>query len=501
MDICILALKKLIKSDKVYATLLTAIFLALGVINTVHHEMWRDELQAWLLARDSSSFFDLFKNLKYEGHPGLWHLILFPLAHITKSPLIMQVFHLLIACAGIYLFARFSPFTKFQKSLFAFGYFSFYEYAVICRNYALGMILIFIFCIIFPKRYERFPLLGFILFLAAHTSVHALILVISICIGLFLDFLVTREQPNKVKLVLGFSLIVLGIITSIIQLSPPQDTGWATSWKTDFDINHLKSTLCIIPRAFIPLPIFTFHFWNTNLMDLLSWSANLKLILSCAILLFGILIFIRKPVALLMYLVGTLGLCAFFYTKYFGSMRHHGFLFISFIASVWIFGYCRDGKWLFPFIRKISIISGKGLGTVITIIFLIHFVGGVMAVSLDYRYVFGQGKATAHFIKSNNMDNLPIVGGDTDHVVMAVAGYLESKVYYVRGDRWGTFIIWDKKRTEPISDEDVLKKAKELSLKEKENALIIISHNVMPNLISEYPLEWVATFELVASMV
>jgi hypothetical protein len=39
--------------------------------------MWLDELQAWLIARDSSSVIDLFKNLKYEGHPGLWHICLY----------------------------------------------------------------------------------------------------------------------------------------------------------------------------------------------------------------------------------------------------------------------------------------------------------------------------------------------------------------------------------------------------------------------------------------
>ena len=46
----------------------------------MQHAMWRYEMQAWLLARDSQTLGDLFFNLRYEGHPALWHLLLWPLA-------------------------------------------------------------------------------------------------------------------------------------------------------------------------------------------------------------------------------------------------------------------------------------------------------------------------------------------------------------------------------------------------------------------------------------
>jgi hypothetical protein len=36
-----------------------------------HHEMWRNELQAWLLARDSDSLAELWRNTRYEEHPLL----------------------------------------------------------------------------------------------------------------------------------------------------------------------------------------------------------------------------------------------------------------------------------------------------------------------------------------------------------------------------------------------------------------------------------------------
>ena len=72
-------------------------FIFFGLVGILHHEIWRDEFQAWLLARDSASLIELFQNMRYEGHPGLWHLCLYGLTRITHNPLIMQIFHLSVS--------------------------------------------------------------------------------------------------------------------------------------------------------------------------------------------------------------------------------------------------------------------------------------------------------------------------------------------------------------------------------------------------------------------
>ena len=47
---------------------------------------WRDELQAWLVARSASTPWDLWSLLRYEGHPPLYYLLLWPLTHAGLSP-------------------------------------------------------------------------------------------------------------------------------------------------------------------------------------------------------------------------------------------------------------------------------------------------------------------------------------------------------------------------------------------------------------------------------
>ena len=103
-------------------------FFCLGLILLLRHEMWQDEWQAWLLAKESASLPELFRNLRYEGHPGLWHLGLYLVSRVTFNPLGMQLLHLLVATTAVYLFLKYSPFSRPQKILFILGYFPFYEY-------------------------------------------------------------------------------------------------------------------------------------------------------------------------------------------------------------------------------------------------------------------------------------------------------------------------------------------------------------------------------------
>src|SRR6516225_3589257 len=149
--------------------------------------MWRDEIQAWLLARNSTSVPNLFANVKYSGHPALWYLLLMPLTRISHSPTAMQALHLLIATSTMYVFTRYSPFTTVQKLLFSFGYFPFYEYSIISRNYGLGVLLIFVFCSLFEKRYTNFLTIGLVLLLLSHTSVFALIITMVLFFDLLID--------------------------------------------------------------------------------------------------------------------------------------------------------------------------------------------------------------------------------------------------------------------------------------------------------------------------
>jgi len=60
------------------------------------------------------------------------------------------------ACAGAaLLLLRRGPFPTWQKALFLAGAYPFYEYAVICRPFGIGMLLLFAVAALFPRRFTR----------------------------------------------------------------------------------------------------------------------------------------------------------------------------------------------------------------------------------------------------------------------------------------------------------------------------------------------------------
>ena len=496
------------KGNKHYALGLTFLFLAVGAFTASHHEMWRDEIQAWLLARDSTSVFNLFANLKYEGHPGLWHLCLMPLSRITDSPVIMQMFHLLITGVTVYLFVRYSPFDWFHKLLFCFGYFVLYEYAIVARNYALGLLLITVFCVLFRERYKRFIWVGCVLFLLAHTSVHALIVAIAIGVVLCCEyvfgsrFLKPLNQEieaieDKRSIWIGFALIGIGITTAVLQLNPPPDTGFAVGWHFNYETKRVNDIVKLISRAYLPITNPTSGFWGSNILTTYPFFQTIQVPLCYFLMFFSVLLFLKRPTALLTYFISTFGLLAFFYIKYQGSIRHHGFLFLVFLMCCWIYRDCSvinlgktEQQDTDSTIDRVLNITGTVL---VTLLLICHAIGGITAVQMEHRHIFSYGKLTAEYIKSQGMQDYPIVA-EKDSAASTVVGYLPKRqVYYPRGSRLGSFVRWDNARAS-VSERRVIEEALKLSSQNTQDVLIILNRSLSAKRRKQYNLTFLTKF-------
>ena len=513
-------------TDSHYAFGVTLLFLAVSGFTAVHHEMWRDEIQAWLLARDSASVFELFASLKYEGHPGLWHLFLMPLSRLTASPVVMQAFHLLIAGGTVYLFVRYAPFNRLQKFLFSFGYFPLYEYAVIARNYALGFLLLTLLCVLFKERHQRPLGIGCVLFLLAHTSAYGLIVTIAIGGAFFCEFLWFRArgvawqtaayakekkstaerdvQPTVDvgrRVWFGFALIGLGIFTAVVQLNPPSDSSadfWV-SWNY-FDLDGLTKVMNNVSRAFLPIPSPTIHFWNSHQLETFPLFQAIQLPLSVFFLLCGALSVRKRPIALLIYLASMLGLLAFSYLVYYmDNARYNGFLFMTFLMAAWIFRDCPEIHVVKRKARATRKTASTGFtawprtfSTLLTFILVCQCIGGIIAVRMEIRHVFSFGKQTAEYIKAQGLQDLPMVG-DRDTMVSTVVGYLnKDHVYYVKGNRLGSFVRWDQARKDFRAD--VVDVAKTLHTETSQDVLLILNYPLNAARLERFPLTPLAHF-------
>src|SRR5580692_7021680 len=92
------------QTDQKFALSLTAVFAALLGVLLAFHVLWRDEAQAFVAARDLS-LAGLFAHMPYEGHPALWHLLLWGVTRLTVRPEWMQVLHGAMAAGTVYVVA------------------------------------------------------------------------------------------------------------------------------------------------------------------------------------------------------------------------------------------------------------------------------------------------------------------------------------------------------------------------------------------------------------
>lgn len=477
--------------DLRFAAGLTAAYLCLAAAVVAHHEMWGDELQTWLLVRDSSSVPELFRHLAYEGHPALWHLLLYALQHtISTAPQAMQWLHLGIATATVALVALFAPFTRLQRVLFAFGYYAFYEYAVIARNYGIGLLLTVIACALVARRRPAPVATGVVLFLLAHTNVFGTITAAALAAGLATEWLIERRRsrlagasvkramPSTRALVWMVGLGVLGAITAAWQMKPPPDYGFAIGWHLRPNADLLRLTLRIPAFTFLPLHPMTHDFWGRTVVGEHIWVKRVAVALSLALLGWTAHIAARRPAALVWYALTVLGCLSFYYVKYVGTLRHYGMLVAAVVVAYWLAFATTERATL----RRAPALSGASL--VLTAVLALQAVAGVTTGWLDWRYVFSSAKQTAAAVGRPAFSGCVLagIGAPTDVGIAAVLGYLPGKrrAYYVRTERFESYVIWDIRSRRRLSDSAVVARARRLASETDRGVLLLVPQALPP---------------------
>jgi energy-converting hydrogenase Eha subunit E len=450
------------------------------------HEMWRDEMEAWLLARDSDSIPQLFNNLRNEGHPGLWYVLLMPLTRLSHSPELMQVLHLGIATTTVYLVSRYSPLSRLQLLLFPLGFYTAWQYSVVSRNYALGVLLLTTFCVLYTRRDELFPLVGVVLMLAAHTHALVLILVIAIGIGLAVDMRsVLAQGQNELSakrtrgIVVGFCLVVLGVITSFIQLVPDAHYRGPIDWVVRILRGHVStigsaSLLGVVLFLFFlyqlrdraaPLVMYGLGavgavlYFDSSVLGAIAGAPGIKLFALTGLLSYLFFLYqLRDRLSiLLMYGLGTAGLLVFFSGVHSGGPHQHGLLFIALFVVYWLERLTRSKP---P--DRLQSRQNRTADVIFTLLLLSQSVFGMKALYQDLTTPYSNGKYAAQYIRSQGWQDISIVGC-MDFAAQTVVGYLGvKKIYYPQGERWGSYVVWDEKRYENVGLDQCLRSARSL---------------------------------------
>lgn len=167
-------------SENISNILYALVWLMISLWCGVNHEIYADEAQAYLIARDASISEILTTVARTEGTPALWFLWLKLLIFWGLDYSHLYIASILPNFIGVCLFITKAPFSKVVKYVLPLTYFVLYQYNIVARNYSLLFLTTVIASMAYAQRQKHpYRLVWSLIFLGSTTS-HAFLLSCSI---------------------------------------------------------------------------------------------------------------------------------------------------------------------------------------------------------------------------------------------------------------------------------------------------------------------------------
>ena len=404
---------------------LTLTFAAAFVVQLAHHQMWRDEVNAFGLAVASPNLSALLHYVHYEGHPWLWYVMLWCVSRVTVSLVGMKCLQAAIGLGIYFTIGLASPFRWWEKLLLFTSYFISFEYTVMTRMYGVLVLLALLYIrrrALHPDRlYGNAALLG----LTACTDLSGMVISFALlCEYVFQGFQEWRALPKggtehkrvlpplpRDAKLMGAAAIYLGLaLTAVLSLIPAKDisrssTAGLLTLATD------KQQLGRVVVSYIVKPYFPTvtgrpgHFWIP------STSGHPVLFSLCVPLVLAAYWFIFRKRGSLMVFVGTtcfLMICVG-QLIYYGSVRHFGMTFLAFLLGLWM-------------LRA----AGDAIRWPAYILLALAAAGGVRAAWGSWQRPFSQESNAANWIVAHGLENKPLVAES------GIGTFLQRPVYVLQ---------------------------------------------------------------------
>lgn len=418
------------------------VYAVLLAIVSWKHTFWRDEAQAWLIARSSTSLASVVHNVRYEGHPPLWHFLLYLISRFTWNPEWMKVPNYLFSVGAAVLILSAAKVPAWVRIGFVFSYFMLFEYAVVDRNYMIGVMLLAA-ALTFCKNDASGMKTSAALSLAALTSLPALI--VALC--LYPVHLVSSTEGSRapgargrlaagfgVKRVAAAMLFAVSVLAALAIIRPPADASTLPSHGHWRQLQHLFR-LSNLTEAYLPIP-GSFEFWNSSLFfDLGRWTGP-AVGLALALLL---CLWFRRKEARCFFLAASCLLMAEMAVANVFQMRHVGWLFIVFLLAVIL-------EYEAVPLRAPSVGGGtwpwrSGL---LGVVLAVQVATGLFVCGLSLRAPFSESREVAEYLRQRHLDRAPLVFFP-DVIGEAVLAYLQRpSAYAVERHALFSYIVWDR---------------------------------------------------------
>lgn len=424
-------------------TVLFVVYIAALAAVMMRHEPWVDEVRAWQIVQDSRSIPGLLAAERHEIHPALWYLALYAVKLLHGGIAGMQACHWLFAAgvAGIVIYR--SPFPLWLRIALLFSSVLFYEYGVISRNYAPGVLFLFAACSVQPDTSRKLVLTALLLFLAMQSNVFACLIAAVFGAMLVGQAIGDRKRAAGgvgVKAIALTSLLLLaGAAASLAQSYPPADFASPIP-RSPLNTAELAACTARIARGLIGIPVPTVHFWNTSIVTatLGTWGAAFLAVVLAVLIVW---LLKDKPFAAAFFIVETAAVflsCLILETR---AARHIDHFFIVMVMAFWLAARDKSHE---------PAPSSRRRSQFLAVMACLQIAGGLICAWFDWQYPFDQSARAAACIASHGLSRLPMFGYQ-DYNASAVGAYLDRPIYYPQSGRAETFVRQVRGRAPALS--------------------------------------------------
>jgi len=435
------------------------------------HELWRDEVRALNIVLESDSPLALLRNLHNEGHPALWYLVLYVGYGIFHTKAVLVVASLLIAEAAVFVFVAYAPFPRWQRVLFSLGLLPIYEYSIVCRNYGQAMLLGFVLCALYPRRFERPLVFAGVIALFANTTALCAVLATGMTALWLLEYLylsfVRKELTTDAlgRVASGGVLATLGIAASVavfradsesIFFHHAQHLGVDTALAAWFQ--HLASPAAQLKDLFLlsgPLPV-----------EVAVWLLTVYLLL-------------RNPFIGLLFYGSVLTADMFAILIYPPEIRHKALVYLMTVMALWLDAQqpTRElPRWRNAFCAPLTpVLSG-----LIPLMFAIMVGHGYQSLHYDHERRLSGARWLAQLIESRPDLKDAIVIGEPELRIEALSYYVDNPIYQAREGRFSRKVNFSRLATGALTLDSLIATSRELRAAHGKPVLLVFGPVLSP---------------------
>jgi hypothetical protein len=429
--------------------LLVLPFVIVFFVQLAHHQMWRDETNAWALSANSRTFGELFYFARNEAHPYLWYILLWIVSRVTASVVALKFVAALVGTCTYLVIALASPFSRLEKILLFCSYYISFEYAVLARMYGVMLLLVLLYLRDRASQPRNVLRNAVWLGLIANADTYGVLLTFALSLEYALYVWGDQSWLKSAwrKQVLPAVIIYFVFLAmSFACLIPTRHVSIEAS--KGGPLAHVRERIHLSEAVrtttldtWYPLdPGAPGHYWN------ISHKRHVTDVFLALVLLAAGLQFRREKRLLFMLAFYGFILILFMHLVYIGFSRHYGTMFVAFLAALWI-QRAQDAKGSMsagfaPVSPRFALVP---LGVCAW--------AGIVVAYASWTHPFSQAGAAAQWLRDNHFDRLPLVG-TPDYSAANVAEHLGRPMYFLDCRCTDTFMqFWD--RRDKFSEDEI----------------------------------------------